>query len=78
MPQITWLEVISITNTSGGLDNGEVHIQASGGTPAYDYTIDLINYNQTGIFTGLAAGTYTPYASDYNGCVFVGAPITVL
>ncbi len=78
VPQITGLEVISITNTSGGLDNGEVHIQASGGTPAYDYTIDMINYNQTGIFTGLAAGTYTPYASDYNGCVFVGAPITVL
>ena len=38
--------------------------------PPYGYTIDFINFNSDGIFSGLPAGTYTIYIVDTNGCQF--------
>jgi len=38
--------------------------------PPYDFTIDYINFNSDGIFTDLAAGTYTIGIADSNGCTY--------
>ena len=44
-------------------------VHAVGGLAPYSYTIDFINFNSDGIFTGLASGTtYTVYVSDGNAC----------
>ena len=44
-------------------------VHAVGGLAPYSYTIDFINFNIDGIFTGLASGTtYTVYVSDGNAC----------
>ncbi|WP_321372200.1 choice-of-anchor L domain-containing protein [uncultured Draconibacterium sp.] len=52
----------------GGTD-GSFKVEASGGTPPYLYSLDNTSYsNTTGIFEGLAAGTYTVYVKDANDC----------
>ena len=38
--------------------------------PPYSFTIDYINFNSDGIFTDLAAGTYTIGIADSNGCTY--------
>ena len=44
-------------------------VHAVGGLAPYSYTIDLINFNTDGIFTGLTSGTtYTVYVLDGNAC----------
>jgi gliding motility-associated-like protein len=49
-------------------NNGTVTIVASGGTAPLTYTITGGVSNNTGIFTGLSAGTYSVTVSDINGC----------
>ncbi|MBL7927087.1 MAG: T9SS type A sorting domain-containing protein [Bacteroidia bacterium] len=59
---------------------GIFEVIASGGTGPYGYSIDGINYQSNGMFTGLAMGTYTITVVDSaTGCVstklkFVGEP----
>ena len=44
-------------------------VHAVGGLAPYSYTIDFINFNTDGIFTGLTSGTtYTVYVLDGNAC----------
>lgn len=38
------------------------------GTPPYEYSLDNINWVFTNVFNGLAAGTYTAYYRESNGC----------
>ena len=52
-----------------GAANGSVQISASGGQAAYTYSQNGTTYQGSNSFTGLAAGTYTFYAKDANGCV---------
>jgi large repetitive protein len=49
--------------------NGEVKLTATGGKAPYTYTYSG-GSNQTGTFTGLAAGDYTFSITDANGCTF--------
>ncbi len=68
----------SVTNVKcyGGSD-GKVIIAATGGTNTFTYKRSgSATTNTTGIFTGLAAGTYTFTATDGNGCT-VTATATV-
>jgi gliding motility-associated-like protein len=66
------LNLISTTDASCGNNNGEIVVSGSGGIPALTYSIDNITFQGSGTFTGLAAGTYTLYMEDTNGC-----PITI-
>ena len=51
------------------INTNDFTVHAVGGLAPYGYTIDFINFNSDGIFTGLTSGTtYTVYVSDGNGC----------
>ncbi|PWV51888.1 T9SS type A sorting domain-containing protein [Chitinophaga sp. S165] len=52
-----------------GESNGSLTITARGGTAAYEWSIDGVNYQPTGLFEQLTAGNYTTYVKDANGCI---------
>src|SRR5207237_9136910 len=52
-----------------GNSNGALTANATGGTPAYQYSIDnQQTWHSSGTFTGLAGGTYIVDVRDSNGC----------
>ncbi|MFM6933862.1 MAG: T9SS type A sorting domain-containing protein [Flavobacteriales bacterium] len=55
--------------TCHGNTNASITVAASGGQAAYSYSITGTTYQASNIFTNLAAGTYTVYAQDANGCI---------
>ncbi|MFD2908542.1 T9SS type B sorting domain-containing protein [Flavobacterium ardleyense] len=69
---------VSSTNvTCNGLDNGIIEVIATGGTGIIQYSISSnpLETVNSGLFTNLAAGTYTISVQDQAGCFL--APITV-
>ncbi len=67
------LPVISNVTISDVLCNGDttgsIAVNASSGTPAYQYSNDNgANYQSSSVFTGLAAGTYNLYVKDALNC----------
>lgn len=64
--------MLSILNTADancfGQANGLIEVGASSGTPDYQYSIDGTNFQGSGLFAGLTAGTYTITVMDANGC----------
>lgn len=66
------LEIVTLSYTDVacyGKAQGELHLSASGGTGAITYSPNGIdNYNTSGSFTGLTAGTYKATARDTKGC----------
>jgi large repetitive protein len=55
----------------------QITINATGGTPPYQYSTDNINYNSTDTFP-VGPGTYQYYATDANNCkTFITNPVTV-
>lgn len=51
---------------------------ANGGTPAYTYSIDGVNFQTSTIFTGLTEGTYTIVVQDANACSFTSSEIIIV
>ncbi len=64
--QITAVDVMHTTNS---LPNGQIHIYANSVAMPIVYSIDSINWQASPIFNNLAAGTYTAWAKDANGCI---------
>ena len=61
-----------------GSNEGQIAINASGGTPDYHYFIndqEVVLYNNT--FTNLAAGTYRIVLKDSRGCTATLDPIAI-
>lgn len=48
--------------------NGAINVSAAGGTGTLTYSLDGVNYQSGSYFSGLAAGTYTVFVKDANGC----------
>jgi len=74
------LDVILVNDaTSTGGTDGSIETAASGGTSPYTYSlIGIDGENETGTFTGLAAGNYTVSVTDVNNCGPVStAPLEV-
>ncbi|MBS1585474.1 MAG: gliding motility-associated C-terminal domain-containing protein [Bacteroidetes bacterium] len=51
------------------LANGQVTLNASGGTPGYTYANGAGPYAANNTFTALAAGTYVFHTKDTHGCI---------
>lgn len=58
----------TVVGAACGLANGTITATGSGGTAPLQYSIDGFTFQPGNIFTGLAAGTYTLYVKDANGC----------
>lgn len=53
-------------------NTGSIVIQAYGGVPPYEYSIDNgVTYGPSPIFQNLSQGTYTMYVKDSNGVVII-------
>lgn len=52
-----------------GEASGLIEVAASSGTPGYQYSINGVTTQGSGLFEGLTAGTYTLTAIDANGCI---------
>ncbi len=67
------LPVIQVTQhdniTCTGLTDGEIHLDATNGQSPYTYSIDGSPFQASGVFTGLAAGSYDFEVTDAYGCV---------
>jgi hypothetical protein len=61
-----------------GEDNGTIILTATGGTLPYSYSLNAGTGQPTGLFENLAAGSYTPAVSDFNGCGNAIAPVILL
>lgn len=68
-PPVNWASVVySGVSCNGGTD-GSITATATGGLAPYTYTLLPGGANNnTGVFTGLAANTYTVNVVDANGC----------
>ena len=64
---------LSISGTaqisSCAANTGSISLSGSGGATPYTYSIDSVNYQNSGSFTGLAPGNYTARVKDVNGCI---------
>jgi len=67
-PALNWT-ITSQNPSCSGVDDATVNITGSGGTPPYDYSLDGINFQSSGSFTGLGADTYNITLRDDAGCM---------
>lgn len=67
---------VNITDENCGNLDGELDLTGSGGTAPYTYSIDNGATSQgTGLFSGLAAGSYDIVITDDNGCQVTGTEV---
>jgi gliding motility-associated-like protein len=51
------------------MSNGSIQLQPTGGTQPYTYSMDLINFQTSPVFSGLPSGSYYFYVRDAAGCI---------
>ncbi len=49
-------------------NDGEIAVIVTGGTPAYEYSIDNGAFVSNNVFSGLSNGVHTIFVQDANGC----------
>jgi hypothetical protein len=52
-----------------GDSDGSISVSATGGTGAFSYSFDCVNFDMIADLTDLVAGTYTVCVQDANGCI---------
>lgn len=70
-------EVAPLDVSCFGEEDGRLDISASGGTPAYRYSIDGDFFSGSSTFIALAPGSYRVTVTDAKGCAFFSDPVTV-
>ena len=69
-PSELFLNLVSTINAQcNGNSDGSIEVIGIGGTAPYEYSINGVNYQLSGSFNGLIAGTYTLYIKDDNDCI---------
>lgn len=66
--EVTISDIILVQPLCNGDSNGEISVEATGGTAPYSYFIDGTAFDQTA--TGLASGSYDIQIVDSNDCSF--------
>ncbi len=68
---IAGAQIIAADTTATGCSNntGAITVQTQAGTLPYLYSIDGTNFQNTGLFTGLAQNNYTVTVKDARGCL---------
>lgn len=52
-----------------GAASGSISLDATGGTPGYEYSLDNMTFQSLPTFEDLEGGDYTAYVQDANSCV---------
>ncbi|HUC82252.1 MAG TPA: Calx-beta domain-containing protein [Flavisolibacter sp.] len=68
-PVLSLVVKSSTNNTCAGSAEGMIEVEAAGGSLVYQYQAGNQPWQQSPVFTGLAAGTYTIKVKDEAGCV---------
>ncbi|HYG53177.1 MAG TPA: choice-of-anchor L domain-containing protein, partial [Flavobacteriales bacterium] len=69
---------VTAATTCNGICDGTITVNASGGTPSYQYSSDNgITYQVSNVLTGLCDGSYQVMVKDANNCL-VGTTLNVL
>ena len=58
--------------TCFGTNDGALEVSASGGRGTFEFSIDSLAWQTSGLFEDLTAGLHDIYARDTNGCIGVG------
>lgn len=69
-PPVLNISLVSTVPSTCGTSNGSLTVSASGGAPAYTFTLGAVTH-ASGTFSGLAPGTYSVTVTDANGCTKV-------
>jgi subtilisin-like proprotein convertase family protein len=82
VPPLSWSSVISNV-TCAGAGNGSITINAAGGIPPYQYSLNGGMFQSSNIFTGISAGAQTVVIRDseggqVSGTVTITAPMPVV
>ncbi|MDK2910086.1 MAG: hypothetical protein PWR20_1653 [Bacteroidales bacterium] len=79
-PEAISIASSSINNiTCYNANDGSISISATGGTGTLTYTLNPGGIvNNSGLFTGLSAGTYTITITDINSCSFTSPDYTII
>lgn len=62
------LTISSTSPPSCGQGNGSITATATGGTAPYEFSLDGVNFQNSGTFQSLSAGVYTVTVLDAAGC----------
>lgn len=77
-PNELLINSLSVVNASCGINNGQISIEAIGGTLPYSFSVDGgVTFSPSPSFTGLAPGSYDIYVKDANGC-FITDLVTII
>ena len=67
LPDLVQSNITSAASCSGNAD-GSITVNAAGGSPLYQYSIDGISFSNNNIFP-VTQGTYSIVVKDVNGCI---------
>ena len=59
------------------ITNNSINVNVVGGTPAYQYSLDNVHWQDSNVFTGLTRGDYTVYVKDAYDCIPMEVHIVV-
>lgn len=62
------IDTVYTLNPNCGISNGEIEVQATGGTGTYQFNINGGAFSANSLYTGLSAGNFELIAIDGNGC----------
>lgn len=60
----------TVADATCGTADGSITISGTGGTGAFQYSIDGVSYQSSGVFSNLNGGNYTCFVQDANSCVY--------
>ncbi|MCP2026637.1 hypothetical protein L1276_001781 [Flavobacterium sp. HSC-32F16] len=66
-----------ILTSTVAVNNQTITVTAGGGTGSYQYSADLVNYQDSNVFENLPKGTYKIYVKDSNGCIISKSDINI-
>ncbi len=78
-PPVVTLDTYTSTDitTCAGDSAGTISVSASGGTGSLEYSLDSVNWQPTGDFVNLLAGTHIALVRDSKACVLAFPPLTI-
>ncbi len=72
------IENITLSQPSCNLNNGTIEIEASGGSGPISYSLDAINFQESGLFTDLYEDDYTLYIIEGGENCYVSTDLELL